>query len=507
MSFLPLVLLACFAPSASGANILLIPFPWPSVVRELAYIGDELLDRNHQIHVLLPGSFDSDKLTETRPHLKVLTYAIKYPDMFSVVNDDPTMFFDMMVGKAMDMRENAEGGIAQCANLLEDTVMEQKVKELKFDVVLLSGFELTRCYFILPYRLDIPFVAVTTEMEPWLTRTPSLPSFVPQQMQHPPLTPKMTFWERLTNLKEHVSWVLYVDQIPMASDELVTKYAPEKPSVSMNYLAGQSLLWLIDNDVVIDYPRPMMPNEINIGGLSLQPAKPLSPELEAFVSKAKEGVIVATFGTVPIIPERVMLKIVTGLKLLPADYHIIVRWHLPHFPDVPDNIKFMKYVPQNDLLAHPKTKLFVTHCGANGHFEALSHGVPMVNIPVIYDQIYNAKRADYHGFSKTVDVMNFTSEELHSIIQEVMGDSTYKEKISHASAIFNSQSMSPRQRAAFWVEHVLEYGGDHLRAHALDMPAYQYLMLDIAALLMAGCAVGIWAMCMAFKVSKKLIGL
>ena len=35
-------------------------------------------------------------------------------------------------------------------------------------------------------------------------------------------------------------------------------------------------------------------------------------------------------------------------------------------PDVPRNVKFMTWLPQNDLLAHNKTKLFITHGGLNG---------------------------------------------------------------------------------------------------------------------------------------------
>ena len=63
-----------------------------------------------------------------------------------------------------------------------------------------------------------------------------------------------------------------------------------------------------------------------------KPAKPLSPELETFLTSAKEGVIVATFGSVAVIPENIMLKIIDGLKKLPVDYHIIIRWHLKAHP-------------------------------------------------------------------------------------------------------------------------------------------------------------------------------
>ena len=33
-----------------------------------------------------------------------------------------------------------------------------------------------------------------------------------------------------------------------------------------------------------------------------------------------------------------------------------------------------EWVPQNDILGHPKLKLFITHGGNNGQYEALYHG-------------------------------------------------------------------------------------------------------------------------------------
>ena len=38
--------------------------------------------------------------------------------------------------------------------------------------------------------------------------------------------------------------------------------------------------------------------------------------------------------------------------------------------DMPTNVKFMSWLPQNDLLAHKKTKLFITHGGLNGKFSS-----------------------------------------------------------------------------------------------------------------------------------------
>ena len=44
--------------------------------------------------------------------------------------------------------------------------------------------------------------------------------------------------------------------------------------------------------------------------------------------------------------------------------------------------------------------------------------------------------------------------------------------------------MNARDTAAYWVEHVLEFGDNHLRSHALNMPWYSLYMIDILAFLL-----------------------
>lgn len=57
---------------------------------------------------------------------------------------------------------------------------------------------------------------------------------------------------------------------------------------------------------------------------------------------------------------------------------------------VPQNIFPYSFVPQLEVLQ--KADLFITHCGMNSVNEAMSFGVPMLAMPVINDQIANAKR-------------------------------------------------------------------------------------------------------------------
>ena len=92
----------------------------------------------------------------------------------------------------------------------------------------------------------------------------------------------------------------------------------------------------------------------------------------------------------------------------------------------------------------------------------------------------------------------FQVDDLISSIHDVLNN-TYQEKIHHLSRVFRSRPMSPSQRAAYWVDHVLRFGGDHLHTSALDMPWYQYLMLDIALFLMIS---SIIACCVLYKVGR-----
>jgi hypothetical protein len=50
------------------------------------------------------------------------------------------------------------------------------------------------------------------------------------------------------------------------------------------------------------------------------------------------------------------------------------------------------WIPQNDLLAHANTVLFVSHGGYNGISEAAFHGVPTVVIPALSDQVGMQRR-------------------------------------------------------------------------------------------------------------------
>ena len=145
-------------------------------------------------------------------------------------------------------------------------------------------------------------------------------------------------------------------------DKMVQSLVPGIP-FTVDELYRKSLLFCIDCDIILNYPRAILPNEITLGSLTIKKPKTLPADLEKVFSEAEQGVVVMSFGsTFPDTRDELFLEV---FRRIP--YTVIWR-HFGEKPkDVPDNVKIMRWLPQHDLLAQEKTKLFITHCGNSGY--------------------------------------------------------------------------------------------------------------------------------------------
>ena len=259
--------------------------------------------------------------------------------------------------------------------------------------------------------------------------------------------------------------------------DIVGTFAPETEHITNAELQARTELYLLDYDELAQYHLPVYPNMIPVGGMATRPPRSLSGELKEFMDYAHNGAVVISLGSIiNWMPSETRDKLVSAFHHFP---HLKFVFKLGKETRKDGNVMFVSWIPQNDLLGHQNTKVFITHCGQNAQYDALYNAVPIIGLPINSDQPYNAISMQAKGFGIKLDILHITEADVISAINEIMTNPTYKENISNASTIFKSRPLTPAQRAAWWIEHVIKYGGNHLRPPIARLPYYQLLLLDV----------------------------
>ncbi|XP_054895930.1 UDP-glucuronosyltransferase 2B15-like [Poeciliopsis prolifica] len=229
-----------------------------------------------------------------------------------------------------------------------------------------------------------------------------------------------------------------------------------------------------------------MPNIIYMSGFQCKPSKLLPKQLEDFVqSSGDHGVIVMTLGTlVEKLPDDITENINAAFVELPQK---VIWRHKGKKPStLGNNTLILDWLPQNDLLGHPKTKLFVAHGGTNGMQEAIYHGVPLVGLPLMFDQQDNFFKMASRGVAKVLDIAELNKDVFLEALKEVLYEPSYREKMKELSSLHRDQPMKPLDRAMFWIEFVMRHkGAAHLRTESYKMSMIQYHSIDVLAFLLA----------------------
>jgi UDP:flavonoid glycosyltransferase YjiC (YdhE family) len=92
--------------------------------------------------------------------------------------------------------------------------------------------------------------------------------------------------------------------------------------------------------------------------------------------------------------------------------------------DLPGDPVVVGYAPQLDLLR--RSALTITHGGLNTALESLACGVPMVVLPVAYDQPGVGARVEWSGAGRTIPVGRLTVDRLRDAVRMVLGNPAYR---------------------------------------------------------------------------------
>ena len=145
-----------------------------------------------------------------------------------------------------------------------------------------------------------------------------------------------------------------------------------------------------------------------------------------------------------------------------------------------NNTLLVDWMPQNDLLGHAKTKAFVAHGGTNGVQEAMYHGVPIIGLPLMFDQPDNLFKMKVRGAANLIDIFTMNKDIFLKGIEEVLHEPSYRNNMQRLSRLHRDTPMKPLDSAIFWIEFVMRHkGAAHLRTESYKMPWYSYHSVDV----------------------------
>ena len=475
-------------------NVMVIALSFGSHSLLFGQVAEELVSRGHSVTFIaastnpLPPSLKKISMNIMTYHMDILPI-FQRPEhakktIESALKQESWLFSDLF-------EEELKGFDNECEKLHGDTKLLEELKKQKFDIAVTDFMP---CYSILAYKLNIPFTYVGLLCPPSMFRQPDLPSFVPS-MFLTDFTDDMSFLQRLFNtfmfILEFFGNELFFSEMDVA------KYAPERPFMKLSELQRQTAFCFSTKTSVTDYAHPSMPNMAQIK-LMARPSKPIKDEkLLKFLDSATHGVIIMSFGShTTYLPDEITLKLMSAFSQVKE--HVV--WRFPGKPpsDVPENVMLMKWLPQNDIMGHPNTKLLIMHGGYNTLVEAVYQGIPMICIPIQYDQRYVASFIEARHYGVRFNIVPLLADELVVAIRKVIDDPSYKGNISLASDIMKDEMIPAGDVLDYWLKHIVKFGTKHIRSHALDMSSYTYLMLDIFAFI-AVCTVAliafVWYLC------------
>ncbi|XP_054133695.1 UDP-glucuronosyltransferase 1A1-like [Melozone crissalis] len=262
-----LLLLSLLGLAAAG-KLLVVSVdgsPWFNIREGL----DMLRQKGHEVVVVAP---------EVSLHIKpsknfvMKMYPVPYTqeDMdnafkafFKITFQDGS-FFERFFKTAEAMKRSSDLVFSSCRHLLQNKELIRYLEESKFDAIFTDP--LMSCGVILAEHLSLPsiyfFRAIPCGLDFEATQCPNPPSYVPRLFSD--LTDRMTFFQRVKNLLFDTHNLFLCNFLVDPYTKLASEFLQRE--VTMPDLFRKGSVWLLRSEFVLDYPRPLMPNIIPIGG-------------------------------------------------------------------------------------------------------------------------------------------------------------------------------------------------------------------------------------------------
>jgi MGT family glycosyltransferase len=290
-------------------------------------------------------------------------------------------------------------------------------------------------------HLGLPFITVCNALA--INRDPIAP---------PPFTPWMFTTSPLARLRNRAGYAVS-DWLTSPIQRIVADYRDRwrLPSLESPDDSFSRLAQICQMTKEFDFPRSSLPASFRYVG----PLRRERPGAVEFPWDRLDGrpLVYASLGTLQ--NSREALFRCFAEACLGLDVQLVMS-HGGGLTDdqarsLPGNALVVRYAPQWKLLG--RASLTVTHAGLNTVLDSLANGVPLVAVPITYEQPAIARRIERAGCGMSIELKQLTSRGLGLLIRAVLAEPSYARSARVIAR--SSQAAGGVQTAANEIETVL----------------------------------------------------
>jgi len=283
--------------------------------------------------------------------------------------------------------------------------------------------------------LGIPFVTVCNALA--LNRDPYLP---------PPFTPwkfHRSWWARIRNSAGYaisdgiLSPVLTVLNRYRKAWRLSVLKTPEASCSNLAQISQQP--------PVLDFPRQYLPANFHYVG----PLRDTSPRKFDFPWEKLDGrpLIYASLGTLQTGKDQIFRCFAEACAGIPVQLVIAHGGGLDSATvnGFPGNPLVVNYAPQTAVIE--RCALTLTHAGLNTVLDSMTYGVPVIAVPITYDQPAIAARLEFAKAGEVIPLRNLTPAILKARINHILNSGACRKGAAQVAASIR-ESGGVRQAAS-----------------------------------------------------------
>lgn len=405
--------------------------PYPGHLHPQAALGRELQSRGHRVSVLQISDLE----------LKVRSEGLEFCAIGASLYQPGTLATTFQQLAQLSEIAALQYSVEFCRQIAEIICQDAPKVIAAAGIEALIVDQLEPVGETIAESLNLPFVCVSCGQA--IHRRADVPPFFT------PWLYRDTWWARMRN---QVAYTI-LDQSCRPILQVINQYRRQHnlPAYRHIYASNAQLAHISQQPAIFEFPCPDLPPHLHYVG----PLRNRSPQTVPFPFERLTGqpLIYASLGSVQNTKHDVFGCIAAACEDL--EVQLVITHGGGMSPDavqaLPGQPLVVEYAPQREVIA--KASLTITHGGMNTVMDSLSYGVPLVAIPITFEQPGNSARIRQTGTGEVIPVSKLQVAQLRSRIQHVLTHPSYRQnaqKMQHAIAAAGGV-----QRAADIIEQVV----------------------------------------------------